>query len=80
VPSLTIGSARSKVFSANGTWVAPKNVTKVCVIATASGATFGGTGTINSPMTRILSVTPGTSYAVVVTSGTVTVSWLAVRG
>jgi hypothetical protein len=69
----------TQTFSSNGTWYCPLQVTKVLVTSTASGATFNGVGTIRSTLARVYTVVPKSSYSVVVSSGTVTVTWLGIR-
>lgn len=90
MPKFIIPSLQSKTFSSNGTWTPPLIripvsgapqyfVTNVVVIASSTGASFGGTGSITPHLERNFSVTANTSYSIVVGAGTVTLYWLGVR-
>jgi hypothetical protein len=76
MPRLEMPSEQTQVFSSNGSWVCPGDVTYVLAVTTGTGS-FNGIAFIGSGYLH--SVVPGTSYPLVVSSGTITLHWFAVR-
>lgn len=76
MPSITIPRLRSQEFTANGNWVCPRGVTQAIVMGCGGGAggwapdSFGGAGGFGAPVdTQVVTVVPGTTYAITIGSG-----------
>lgn len=79
MPRLALPNIQSQAFTVNGSWKCPRGVTLALAVATSSGASFNGVGTVQASLQRLYTVSEYTSYAVVVGAGIVTVYWVAVR-
>jgi hypothetical protein len=77
MPSITLSRFQSEVFNENGNWVCPNGVTQVLVHGCGGGGGGGGGGSSFSASggngapvkTAVLSVVPGTTYAVTIGAG-----------